>query len=435
MVPKKRGEMGMNKRPLSLMMAAFLVAAWLLQPSSAAPPSPPAWQDSRDDTALLVAGKSRGPSARTSPTRKLPTLIQDIRVGPKATHTRVVLDLERQIAFTQTRRKNPDRVVIDLQHARLTKAAQAKLVADDFPSQVKVFQLRSGGVRVSLDLDVVSSYKLLPLTNPPRLVLDIFSLTHANGQRPETSSAVALSPAPPSLLAPPRPVGSEIKTIVIDPGHGGKDPGAIGRSGTREKDITLKVSLYLRDLIKKRMGKRVLMTRHRDEFVALEDRAEFANKHGADLFVSIHVNAHPKRSVKGLEIYYFGKASDRRAMEVAARENRENGIALDPDLEFILADLRTTKMVQDSLEFAWTTSERMVRRLDGRYKVANHGVKTAPFYVLRFTTMPSILAEIGYVSNPSEEKRLRSKAFRRQVAEAIFDGIKAYVNSTQVAAR
>ncbi len=425
----------MTARPLFLLVAAFLVTAWLLEPSPAAPPSPTAWQEARDHAPLLVAKKSRRRSARTSPTRSLPALIQDIRVGPKKTHTRVVLDLERQVAFTQTRRKNPDRLVVDLHRARLTKAAREKLGADDFPAEVKVFQLLSGGVRVSLDLNAISTYKLLPLANPPRLVLDLFSRTQANGRQPEPSSAAALNGASPSILAPPRRVGSEIRTIVIDPGHGGKDPGAVGRRGTREKDITLKVSLYLRDLIQKRLGKKVLMTRHRDVFVALEDRADFANKHGADLFVSIHVNAHPKRSVKGLEIYYFGKASDRRAMEVAARENRENGITLDPDLEFILADLRTTKMVQDSLEFAWTTSQRMVHRLDGRYKVANHGVKTAPFYVLRFTTMPSILAEIGYVSNPTEEKRLRSKAFRRQIAEAIFDGIKAYVSSTQVAAR
>lgn len=425
----------MTGRPLFLVMAAFLVAAWLLEPSPAAPPSAPAWQGAENHAPALVARKSRRPSARTAPTRTLPALIRDIRVGPKASHTRVVLDLERQVTFTQTRRKNPDRMVIDLHRARLTKAARTKLAASDFPAEVEVFPLRSGGVRVSLDLNALATYKLLPLTNPPRLVLDLFTRPGANGQQPEPSSAAMLDGASPPVLVPPRPVGSEIRTIVIDPGHGGKDPGAVGRRGTREKAITLKVSLYVRDLIKKRLGKKVLMTRDRDVFVALEDRADFANKHGADLFVSIHVNAHPRRSVKGLEIYYFGKASDRRAMEVAARENRQNGISLDPNLEFILADLRTTKMVQDSLEFAWTTSERMVHRLDGRYQVTNHGVKTAPFYVLRFTTMPSILAEIGYVSNPAEEKRLRSRAFQRQVAEAIFDGIKAYVTSTQVASR
>lgn len=425
----------MTGQPLSLLVAACLMTAWLLEPAPTAVLSTLAWAEAPDSAPVLIARKSRKPSARTSPTRSLPALIQDIRVGPKKTHTRVVLDLERPVRFTQTRHKNPDRMVIDLPRARLTKAARTKLAAGDFPAEVEVFPLRSGGVRVSLDLNALATYKLLPLTNPARLVLDLFSRSDANGQQPGPSSAAALNGASPSVLVPSRPVGSEIKTIVIDPGHGGKDPGAVGRRGTREKDITLNVSRYVRDLIRKHLGKRVLMTRDRDAFVALEDRAEFANKHGADLFVSIHVNAHPRRSVKGLEIYYFGKASDRRAMEVAARENRQNGISLDPNLEFILADLRTTKMVQDSLEFAWTTSERMVHRLDGRYKVTNHGVKTAPFYVLRFTTMPSILAEIGYVSNPAEEKRLRSKAFQRRVAEAIFDGIKAYVNSTQVAAR
>lgn len=425
----------MAGRPLSVVVAAFLVAAWLLEPAPAAPPSPPAWQETHEQGSVLVARKSRRPSARTVPTRALPALIQDIRVGPKDTHTRVVLDLERQVTFTQTRRKDPDRLVIDLQRTRLAKAARKKLAAGDFPAEMEVFQLRSGGVRVSLDLAALAAYKLLPLTNPPRLVLDLFGRTDVNGQQPEASPLAALNGASPSVLVPPRPLGSEIETIVIDPGHGGKDPGAVGRRGTREKDITLKVSLYVRDLIKKRLGKKVLMTRERDTFVELEDRAKFANKHGADLFVSIHVNAHPRRSVSGLEIYHFGDPSDRRAMEVAARENN---ISLDPQratADFIRADLLTDKMVLDSLEFAWTTSQQMVQRLNGRYKVTNHGVKTAPFYVLRFTTMPSILAEIGYVSNPAEEQRLRSKAFQRQVAEAIFDGIKAYVSSTQVAAR
>ena len=113
----------------------------------------------------------------------------------------------------------------------------------------------------------------------------------------------------------------EIKTIVLDAGHGGKDPGAIGRGGTAEKHITLKVSLLLRDLITKRLGTQVIMTRDRDVFVELEDRAKFANRQDADLFVSIHVNSHPQRGTKGLEVYHFGEASDPRALAVAAREN------------------------------------------------------------------------------------------------------------------
>lgn len=249
----------------------------------------------------------------------------------------------------------------------------------------------------------------------------------------------AAAPAPRAIAPPPRlearPVRKDVKIIVIDAGHGGKDPGAIGRSGMAEKDITLFVSLRLRDLIIKRLGKGVLMTRDRDVFIELEDRAKFANAMDADLFVSVHVNSHPQRSTKGVEIYHFGEATDRRALEVAARENgtpiKDTGIGW----EYLVADLLTTKKVQESLELAWTTKKSMLARLDDYYDVEDHGVKTAPFYVLRFTTMPSILAEIAFITNPTEERLMQSDAFLYRVAESIFDGIRAYVKPLQTVSR
>ena len=224
--------------------------------------------------------------------------------------------------------------------------------------------------------------------------------------------------------------------IVLDPGHGGKDPGALGRRGTREKDIVLKISRQLKAMIKKELGgAKVLMTREKDVFIELEDRAEFANKKNADLFVSIHVNSHPKRSVKGLELYHFGEASDPRSLEVAARENgtplEKNG----PAWQFILADKLNDKKIEESQELAWTTKKSLVGHLKKHYKVKDHGVKTAPFFVLRMTTMPSILAEIAFVSNPTEEKLLKSKTYQRRVAEGILEGIKAYVIPLQTASR
>lgn len=240
--------------------------------------------------------------------------------------------------------------------------------------------------------------------------------------------------APPHKIEP-KAVRNDIRIIVIDAGHGGKDPGAIGRSGMAEKDITLFVSLRLRELIIKRLGKGVLMTRDRDVFIELEDRAKFANNMGADLFVSVHVNSHPQRSTKGVEIYHFGEATDRRALEVAARENgtpiKDTGIGW----EYLVADLLTTKKVQESLELAWTTKKAMIARLDDYYDVEDHGVKTAPFYVLRFTTMPSILAEIAFITNPTEERLMQSDAFLYRIAESIFDGIKTYVKPLQTVSR
>ena len=352
------------------------------------------------------------------------TVVRDLRVKAYSDFTRVVLDLQRNVTFTQSRQKNPNRVIIKLQNATLGKAARAKLTGKGFPDEIAIAQPHPRAVTVSLNLEAISDYKVQPLKRPARLVVDLINT----------------SPTPPvAPVTPPRTAQAlsraEIRTIVIDPGHGGKDTGAIGRGGTEEKDITLKVGLRLRDLITTHLGKRVLMTRDKDVFVELEDRAKFANSKDADLFVSIHVNSHPQRATKGLEVYHFGEASDRRALEVAAREN---GTPLDETgvgWQYLVADLLTTKKIEDSLDLAWTTKKAMVASLDSRYDLVDHGVKTAPFYVLRFTSMPSILAEIAFISNPTEEQLMQSDAFLSRVAEALFQGIKAYITPHQASAR
>ncbi|MGQ0695883.1 MAG: N-acetylmuramoyl-L-alanine amidase family protein, partial [Nitrospiraceae bacterium] len=194
-----------------------------------------------------------------------------------------------------------------------------------------------------------------------------------------------------------------------------------------EKDITLKVGLTLREFLRKQPGLRVLMTRESDVFVELEERAKFANSNEADLFVSIHVNSHPSRQVKGIEIYHFGEAKDQRALEVAARENGTPLNSTGVGWEYLVADLLTTKKTEASLELAWTAKEAMVAHMNGHYAVNDHGVKTAPFYVLRFTSMPSILAEIAYISNPAEEDLLRKPTFIRHVAQSLFQGVQSFL--------
>jgi N-acetylmuramoyl-L-alanine amidase len=177
------------------------------------------------------------------------------------------------------------------------------------------------------------------------------------------------------------------------------------------------------------------MTRERDVFVELEDRAKFANTNDADLFVSIHVNSHPSRSVNGIEIYHFGEAKDQRALEVAARENGTPLNSTGVGWEYLVADLLTTKKIEESLEFAWTAKGALVTHMNGHYPVTDHGVKTAPFYVLRFTSMPSILAEIAYISNPAEEEVLQKPAFVGDVAESLFQGIKSFLANNKQTAR
>jgi N-acetylmuramoyl-L-alanine amidase len=378
---------------------------------------------------------SHPPKNKRKISRPVPssTLIRDIRLTSGTERTRLVFDLERTVVFTQMQHKDPDRIVIELQDSSLGRTARARLAEGRFPEFVVVKQTNPD-VKIALDLEAIGDYQLVPLSGPARLVLDVYPRPNRDAPR---RTRMAPAPAPPAVAAPPaqRTAGREINTIVIDAGHGGKDPGAVGRSGLAEKDITLQVALTVRDMVMRQLGKRVLMTRDRDIFVELEDRAQFANKHGADLFVSIHVNSHPQRTTKGLEIYHFGEASDPRAMAVAARENGTPMDSANSGVQYLLADLLTDKKIEESLELAWTTKKAMVSHLDSHYDVVDHGVKTAPFYVLRYTAMPSILAEIAFITNPTEERLMQSDAFLSRIAEAIFAGIKAYVTPLQTASR
>jgi len=395
-------------------------------------------------------------------------VVRNIRVKTYPGYTRLVLDLDQATTFTQSRQQLPARGIVELQNSRLAPGLKARLGRKALPGDVVIAQPHPRSVTVSVNLNRIGDYRLMVLSRPERLVMDLYKKgAPGAGMEEEAAESAGLppdeaptepspDPAPaepvpppparaqaappdPSVPAPavrlaPRPA-RDIKVIVIDPGHGGKDPGAIGRLGTAEKDVTLQVGLRLRDLLKKHLGVEVLMTRDRDVFVELGDRAKYANSKEADLFVSIHVNSHPHRNTKGLEVYHFGEASDRRALEVAARENGSPLESTGVGWQYILADFVTSKKIERSQELAWTTKQTMVAHLDDHYDVVDHGVKTAPFYVIRFTAMPSILAEIAFISNPAEERLMRSDAFLTRMADAIFQGIRAYARPLQTAAR
>lgn len=382
---------------------------------------------------------SKSKRSRTSQVRLAPpalglTTIQNLRTASSPGLTRLVLDLDVKAHPSKHPLLQAEGVTITISNATLSRSAKTKLAAGRIAKPFVITQPSERSVAVSLPTGLFHSYKVLTLTNPPRLVIDVVP-----PREPVTTPAIEpLAEQAPPLPTPPQPAQPRtkaIKTIVIDPGHGGKDPGARGQRGTEEKDITLKVALQLRDLLSKQPGIRVLMTRERDEFIELEDRAKFANGQDADLFVSIHVNSHPQRSVKGIEIYHFGQAKDQRALEVAARENGTPLSSTGVGWEYLVADLLTAKKIEESLELAWTAKEAMVTNLNGHYALVDHGVKTAPFYVLRYTSMPSILAEIAYISNSSEEELLRTSLFTTRVAEALEDGVKTFLTSAKLSAR
>jgi N-acetylmuramoyl-L-alanine amidase len=360
--------------------------------------------------------------------------IQNIRTASSPGLTRLVLDFDAKARFHKHPQLRVEGITIEIPNAALSRSARMKLASGRIAEPFIITQPSERSVEVSLPAGSFQRYTLLTLDNPHRLVIDVVPPTDSPAVPPvESTPGLGLPlPAPPQPL---QPRAKSYRTIVIDPGHGGRDPGARGHRGTEEKDITLKVALKLRDLLSKQPGVRVLMTRDRDEFVELGDRAKFANEQDADLFVSIHVNSHPQRSVKGLEIYHFGEAKDQRALEVAARENGTPLNSTGVGWEYLVADLLTAKKIEESLELAWTAKEAMVTNLNGHYDLLDHGVKTAPFYVLRFTSMPSILTEIAFISNPDEEDLLRSTRFTTRVAEALMEGVKSFLVSTKLATR
>ena len=355
-----------------------------------------------------------------------PVIVQDVRIQSNAEKTRLVLDLDRQVQAIERKIHNPNRVIIALPNAWLSQPARTKATDGTIPSPFSIMQSASHAIAVSIPTTSIRTYKHFALSNPPRLVIDVMPPIDQERAPTSESQEIAHLPIPP-VTQPMMPRPKRQTTIVIDPGHGGKDPGAHGIQRTLEKDVTLKVGLQLKELLGKQPGVRVLMTRNRDVYVELEERARFANENEADLFVSIHVNSHPSRLVKGVEIYHFGEAKDHRALEVAARENGTPINNTGVGWEYLVADLLTSKKIEASLELAWNAKEAMITRMAGPYAVTDHGVKTAPFYVLRYTSMPSILAEIAYISNPAEEDLLRKSTFIKDVAQSLHQGIVAYL--------
>ncbi len=218
--------------------------------------------------------------------------------------------------------------------------------------------------------------------------------------------------------------------IVIDPGHGGEDHGAVGPKGLREKEVTLSVSKKLAYLLRKKLGAKVYLTRTTDRTLTLEQRNQFANQKKADLFLSIHANAVKDRSITGVETFYLNNASDEAAKRLAKRENRA---AAKPqnEVDKILLTLLQNYNTEESRRLAKNVHGNILDQLQKKYsKIKDRKLRSALFYVLVGAKCPGILIETSYISNPLEEKRLGNTAYQRRLAEAVADGVKAYVEQT-----
>jgi len=260
----------------------------------------------------------------------------------------------------------------------------------------------------------------------------------ARPPEPEPADARPREPAPPSKTAAPtesgsrtltRALGLKIARIVIDPGHGGHDTGTIGPKGLREKDVVLDVGLRLKRLLERNTSCEVIMTRSDDTFIPLEERTAIANEKAADLFISIHVNASRDQSARGIETYFLNFTSNPEALEVAARENATSQESVH-QLQDLIKKIAMTEKIEESLEFAKQVQREVHRRaalVSGEQR--DRGVKKAPFVVLIGANMPSILAEISFLTNPRDERLLKKADHRQRIADALYKGITDYVNT------
>jgi N-acetylmuramoyl-L-alanine amidase len=415
--------------------------------------------------------------------------VRQIRVAePQRNITRVVLDLETSVEPAISRLDNPTRLIIELRAPggtpETTKApvkspptlvepvtaptpspAAKPVERRPFtpppaqPAAVPVVQAQETRIEAPPELQVRSTPPSVPAllavnlrpspvsarATPPNILAKPApaSIAPAIGNGASvTSTAISSTPPLPVETALPakrnstgdrsmiRVLGLKVGRIVLDPGHGGHDTGTVGPEGLREKDLVLDVAQRLGQLIQDRMGSEVIFTRSDDTFIPLERRTEIANEAKADLFLSIHANSSPLRSAAGVETYYLNLTTSRSALDLASRENSGSQMTVY-ELQGLLQKIALKDKVEESREFASRVQTALynlsAKATDARSK--DRGVKKAPFVVLIGASMPSVLAEIGFVSNAHDESIMRREEYRQKTAEALYKGISSYANT------
>lgn len=351
-------------------------------------------------------------------------------------YTRIVWETTRPLEFV-LREDETRTLTMELRGGILPPALLRPLPVNDGLVRGVEASQAGGAARFVIQTEAARGFtRAFALKTPDRIVLDLYRgkavpSGPAVGPPPTAvvpSAPAARGPATPPGAAPtppasPAPAG--IRTIVIDPGHGGRDSGAVGPRGLKEKDVVLDIALRLRKLIRDRMGLRVILTRSEDVFVPLEERTAIANRAKADFFLSIHVNAAPKSRATGFETYFLSKEpSDSDARASAIRENlplTEEGMGArgQDSVKAILWDMAYALYTRESAELAGM----MLEELDKILSVNNRGVKSGPFFVLMGAAMPSALVEVAFITNPQEERQLQEEAYKQRVAEALLEGI------------
>ena len=379
---------------------------------------------------------------RVAAVRRRPILVTRIDRTPLAGGVRVTIHLGGEVSYHHERLENPDRVFFDLHGTDTAPDLQDATFSfsDDVVRKIRLGRHPNATTRVVLDLDNVAEYSVFSLYNPYRLVVDC--LRGPDAPPPAERVARRAGPALPAEnsagdFSLSRQLGLGVARLVIDPGHGGRDPGAQG-SGISEADLVLDISLRLKGLVASQPGIDVVLTRETDTFVPLEDRTALANRLEADLFLSIHANASRNRNARGIETYFLNFAANPAAEAIAARENASSGRTM-ARLQDLVQTIALNNKLDESRDFAEMVQSSLDRKLRPvNSKLRDLGVKQAPFVVLIGAHMPSVLAEISFVSNRAEALLLKQDDYRQRIAQALFEAVLRYqraLKNVQVASQ
>jgi N-acetylmuramoyl-L-alanine amidase len=382
-------------------------------------------------------------------------LLKQIRVAEtQRTVTRVVFDLEVGVDFSASQLTNPNRLIIELRPAGAAIPSGPPSL-----SITGIQKLPDGAADPAAQPFVMPAAKESPVAAKPVVATSVAMTPVATTPVPETPAlppppklnpktefkppisksterTIAAMSAPKAARLPKngepslsRVLGLKVGRIVIDAGHGGHDTGTEGPGGLLEKELVLDVAKRLGALVESRLGSEVVFTRSDDTFIPLETRTEIANEHKADLFLSIHANSSPARAASGVETYYLNFTSSQGSLEVAARENASSQKSVY-ELKDLLQKIALKDKLEESREFAEKIQTALFN-LSARSnaKARDRGVKKAPFVVLIGASMPSVLAEIGFVSNPKDESLMKRPDYRQKIAEALYKGLSQYAGT------
>lgn len=427
-----------------------------------------AWRSLLAAVAVLLVATTVADAAAARPGR-----IERVRYEADGSSTRVIIMLSRPVPFEvrvlggEASRKTERRIVLDFSNATLGPGAADPIgVENGLLQQIRTGQFTARTARVVLDLASVTKHTVDAYEDPPRVVIDIAGKPTATGpviaepakreapRAPETKTAESAAkpveaPRPAEVASAPRPEPPRAEPpaapapgkpnnrpwrIVLDPGHGGADPGAQGVDGLLEKDVVLAIAQRLKRRLEESSNAKVLLTRETDTTRTLAERTAFANANSADLFISIHANADRSGELQGIETYTLNNSNDRATIRLAKMENGPAVRVGRGDLSFILSDMVQSGKEEESNALAERLHSRVLARLRSRYTdVHNLGVKKGPFYVLVGAYMPCVLIETSFLSHPVEGKRLGSTAYQHDIAEGLYLGITDFLSDARLA--